>query len=49
MPQREAMDKIYGMYRVLERTAELQGQHHFSNSYGCSENAKSMVLYKYHK
>ena len=43
------MDKIYGMYRVLARTDEVQDQHHFTNIRGFSENAKSEVFYKYHK
>jgi len=49
MPQIKAMDKIYGMYRVLRRTNDEQEQHHFSNTYDFSKNAMSMVLHKYHK
>jgi hypothetical protein len=49
MPQRKAMDKIYGMYRVLERTPEVQDEHRFTDIRGFSENAKSTVLYKHHK
>jgi hypothetical protein len=49
MPQLNAMDKMYGMYWVFERTTEVQDTHHFSDIRGFSVNAKSMVLSKCYK